>query len=130
MAQAALIIRSVVLSLIALTLVACSSTDGEEETGPAPLLDFEEERKFNKIWSSSVGDGQGGIFNRLNPAVDGDLIYVASAQGEIEAITVEAGKTVWDADLEQLLVGGVGVGENTIYVGTAAGEVVALTITY
>ncbi|MCP3907306.1 MAG: outer membrane protein assembly factor BamB [Oceanicoccus sp.] len=126
MAQAALIIRSVVLSLIALTLVACSSTDGEEETGPAPLLDFEEERKFNKVWSSSVGDGQGGIFNRLNPAVDGDLIYVASAQGEIEAITVEAGKTVWDADLEQLLVGGVGVGENTIYVGTAAGEVVAL----
>lgn len=126
MVQPALIFRSVVLSLISLTIVACSSIDSEEETGPAPLLDFEQERTFNKVWSTSVGDGQGGIFNRLNPTVDGDLIYVASAEGTIEAITLEKGKSVWDADLEQLLVGGVGVGDNAIFVGTATGEVVAL----
>ena len=126
MVQPALIFRSIVLSLISLTIVACSSIDSEEETGPAPLLDFEQERTFNKVWSTSVGDGQGGIFNRLNPTVDGDLIYVASAEGTIEAITLEKGKSVWDADLEQLLVGGVGVGDNAIFVGTATGEVVAL----
>ena len=126
MVQPALILRSVVLSLITLTIVACSSIDSEEETGPAPLLDFEQERTFNKVWSTSVGDGQGGIFNRLNPTVDGDLIYVASAEGTIEAITLEKGKSVWNADLEQLLVGGVGVGDNAIFVGTATGEVVAL----
>ena len=126
MVQPVLIFRSIVLSLITLTIVACSSIDSEEETGPAPLLDFEQERTFNKVWSTSVGDGQGGIFNRLNPTVDGDLIYVASAEGTIEAITLEKGKSVWNADLEQLLVGGVGVGDNAIFVGTATGEVVAL----
>lgn len=126
MVQPALMFRSIVLSLISLIIVACSSIDSEDETGPAPLLDFEQERTFNKVWSTSVGDGQGGIFNRLNPTVDGDLIYVASAEGTIEAITLEKGKSVWDADLEQLLVGGVGVGDNAIFVGTATGEVVAL----
>lgn len=126
MSQPALIVRNVALSLIAVVLTACSSIDGEEEKGPAPLLDFVQERTFNKVWSTSVGDGQGGIFNRLNPAVDGDLIYVASAEGVIEAIALKQGKSVWSTDLAQLLVGGVGVGDKAIFVGTADGEVVAL----
>jgi outer membrane protein assembly factor BamB len=112
--------------MLVLAVVGCSSNDAEEEKEPAELIDFEEERKFKKIWSNSVGDGQGGIFNNLKPAIDGDMIYVASAEGEIEAVTVAKGKTIWDADVEQLLVGGVGVGENILMVGSASGEVIVL----
>ncbi|MEE8057328.1 MAG: outer membrane protein assembly factor BamB [Pseudomonadales bacterium] len=121
-----LIKRGLGLSLLALVLSACSANDTEEEQGPAPLIDFEQERSFNKVWSSSVGDGQGEIFNRLNPAIDSELIYVASANGDVEAVTLDKGKTVWDVELDKLLVGGVGVGADLVLVGTAAGEVVAL----
>lgn len=106
-------------------LTGCSSND-EEEKGPAPLVDFEPERYFKKQWSNSVGDGQGEIYNRLKPAVYGDMVYAAAADGTIEAITLERGKTTWDTDLDQLLVGGVGVSADFVMVGTASGEVVVL----
>jgi len=40
-------------ALLAVTLLmaACGSFDGEEEQGPAPLLDFDIERKFVKVWA-------------------------------------------------------------------------------
>jgi outer membrane protein assembly factor BamB len=117
------------LLLLAAVVSGCSSNDAEEEQGPAELIDFEAERSFNKVWSTSVGDGQGGIFNRLKPAIDGDLIYVAAADGDVEAITLATGKTVWDAEVEQLLVGGVGVGDNMVLLGTVSGEVIALNKT-
>lgn len=126
MAKLKNMLKAIVPLLLAGFLVACSSTDGEEEQKPAPLIDFEEEQKFKRAWSNSIGDGQGGIYNRLKPVIDGELIYAASAEGEIEAVTIAKGKTVWDADLKRLLVGGVGVGDNILLVGSAAGEVIAL----
>ena len=120
------ILHGLVLCLLAFVVIGCSSNDGEEEQGPAPLIDFEPERKFNKVWSTSIGNGQGGIYNRLKPAIVGELIYVASADGDVEAVTVAKGRTVWDTELDTLLLGGVGVGDNLVMVGTAAGEVVAL----
>ena len=115
--------------LLAAFLVACSSNDAEEEQGPAPLIDFEAERIFNKEWSTSVGNGQGGIFNRLTPVVDGGIVYVASADGEIVAVNLEDGDELWDADVEGLLVGGVGVGDELLALGSAAGEVIAVSKT-
>lgn len=112
--------------LLALALAACSSTDGEEETGPAELIDFDAERKFKKVWSRSIGDGQGDIFNRLQPTVFDKTIYVAAANGEVEAIDWQSGDRIWDRDLDQLLVGGTGVGEQLVVVGSASGELIAL----
>ena len=121
------ILRGLVICLLAIVIIGCSSTDDEEETGPAPLIDFEEERKFNRVWRTSVGNGQGGIFNRLKPVIVGDVMYVASADGDVEAITVAKGKTLWDIGLDKLLVGGVGFGDGLVMVGTADGEVVVLS---
>jgi outer membrane protein assembly factor BamB len=118
-------ITHLILVLLALLAVGCSSFD-EEEEGPAELVDFEPERSFNKVWGTSVGDGQGGIYNRLTPAIDDGMIYVASAEGDIEAITLDKGKTEWDVELDRLLVGGVGLGKNVVMVGTATGQVVVL----
>jgi outer membrane protein assembly factor BamB len=126
MANLTRVFRGVTLLLFSTVIVGCASFDGDEELEPAELIDFEAERTFKKVWSNSVGDGQGGIFNRLTPAFDGDMIYGASAEGEIEAMSREKGKTRWDADVETLLVGGVGVGDNIILLGSAAGEVIAL----
>lgn len=126
MVKSNVIWRLAIYPLLVLALAACSSTDGEEETGPAPLIDFDAERKFNKVWSRSIGDGQGDIFNRLQATVVDKTIYVAAANGEVEAIDLQSGDRIWDQDLDQLLVGGTGAGEQLVVVGSASGELIAL----
>lgn len=112
---------------LALALLAgCSSNDLEEELEPAELVDFKPERYFKKVWSNSVGDGQGKIYNKLTPAIDNGMVYVAAADGTVEAISLERGKTQWDTDLDELIVGGVGVSNKLVMLGTAAGEIVVL----
>lgn len=118
--------RVVFVALLSLALLACSSNDTEEEKGPAPLVDFEKERVFKKVWSHSVGNGQGGIFNRLTPAIDGEHIYAASADGYVKAIMLNNSKKQWRVNLDRPLVGGVGVGEKALFVGAASGDVIAL----
>ncbi|WP_101756829.1 outer membrane protein assembly factor BamB [Oceanicoccus sp. KOV_DT_Chl] len=122
-------VQRLAVLLLACLMLACSSNDGEEEQGPAPLIEFEAERVFNKVWSQSLGDGQGGIFNRLTPAVENGVIYVAAADGELAAFSLDKGKELWDAEVEGFLVGGVGVGPSQLLLGTTAGEVVAVSKT-
>ncbi|MFA7552999.1 MAG: outer membrane protein assembly factor BamB [Spongiibacteraceae bacterium] len=119
------VVRATLLSVLTVTLMACSSTDTEDQE-PAPLIDFDQERSFDKVWSRSIGNGQGKNFNRLNPVVSGDMIYVAAANGEVEAVTLAKGKRTWKADVDKLLVGGVGVGDKVVLLGSADGEVIAL----
>lgn len=114
------------LLAVTLLMVACGSIDGEEEQGPAPLVDFDTERKFVKVWSTSVGDGQGYLYNRLTPVVDGETIYVAAADGQVDAISKSTGKTLWSNSVDKFVVGGIGVGENILLLGTVKGEVIAL----
>lgn len=119
--------RLLVWSALVLTvLTACSSNDLEEELEPAPLVDFKPERSFKKVWSNSVGNGQGKIYNNLKPAIDNGMVYAAAADGTVEAISLDRGKTQWDTDLDELIVGGVGVSNALVMVGTAAGEIVVL----
>ncbi|MBN4055533.1 outer membrane protein assembly factor BamB [bacterium AH-315-K03] len=112
--------------LVTLLTVGCSYFDEEDELGPAPLVEFESERSFNKVWSTSVGDGQGGVYNRLTPVIDDGIIYVASADGDVEAITLDTGKTVWDIELDRSIIGGIGLGNDVLMAGTASGHVVLL----
>ncbi len=121
-----LILRSLFIVGLGFVLSACSTFDGEEDEGPAPLVDFEAQQYFKRVWSTSIGDGQGGIFNRLEPMVDGNTIYAAGADGTVKALSLDEGDRQWRTNLDQLLVGGVGVGEKQVYVGASSGEVIAL----
>ena len=111
--------------LCSLLLAGCSSNDTEDQE-PAELVDFKPERYFDKVWSESVGDGQGGVYNNLKPAIYNGVVYAAAADGTVEAVTLDEGDDKWDVDLDEKLVGGVGVSSNYVMVGTATGEVVVL----
>lgn len=114
------------LFVMALSIVACSSND-DIENAPAELLDFDPEISLKTVWRTSVGNGQGKKYNRLQPAVFGDRIYVASADGVVAAYDTERGKRQWQVDLEERGVsGGVSVADGRVYVGTEDGELIAL----
>lgn len=102
------------------------SSDDDDPRQPAELQDISESVKVKKLWSTGVGNGQGKGFYKLKPAISGDIIYAAAADGEVLAVNRISGKKLWEVELEFSLSGGVGVYENTLLLGTSEGYVIKL----
>lgn len=124
--------RLPVLALAGLVLTGCSNLNplnwfgGDEVNPPAELTDFNERVSLRRDWSVNVGNGQGNIYNELVPAVDGDTIYAAGANGVVVAVDIESGDVRWRRRLDSTITGGVGAGSGLVLMGTRDAEVVAL----
>jgi len=91
-------IRWLLPLLLVLNLGACSTISGwfdyddeDDPTQPAVLVDFKQTVKIKKLWSHGVGDGQGDGFYKIQPAISGDIIYAAAADGELLAVNRNSG---------------------------------------
>lgn len=114
---------------LVLSLSACSTisgwfdSDDDDPRKPAELIDIDQSVKIKKLWSHGVGNGQGKGFYKIQPAMKGDVIYAASADGELLAVDRSSGKKLWDTELDIPLSGGVGVYEDTLLLGSNDGMV-------
>lgn len=117
--------RGTAALLLAVMVVACSSNDKKDQE-PAPLPDFKAERGFDKLWSHGIGNGNGKLYNRLTPAIHEEKIIAAAANGKIEAYERGNGRSLWNADIDQPICGGVGIGGGLVMVATEDGRVWAL----
>lgn len=118
-------VKRLVLLALASVLIACSSND-EKVLPPAELIDFKAEVTLKTLWSENVGNGQGDIYNRLQPVLSGGLIYAASNSGDVVALNKTNGRRVWSRDLDTALSGGVSVAEGRLFVAAVSGDVIAL----
>lgn len=116
--------RPLAVVLFSAVLAACSSTP--KSSDPAPLTDFTEIKQLKKVWSYSLGDGQGEAYYRIAPAIDGDEIFIASVDGGVAALNKKTGKKLWKKAHKLTISGGVGVASSQLYVGTADGQVAVL----
>lgn len=107
-------------------LVAGCGSSSKKELPPAELPKFEAEIQLRKVWSRSIGSGQGDNYSMLTPAVDGELIFAADVKGRVVAMDRTTGKVQWKKDLNVPVSGGVGAGHGLVLVGTLKGEVIAL----
>ena len=112
--------------LFGLAVLAGCGSSSKKELPPADLPDFTAELTLRKEWSRSIGAGQGDLFNRLTPAVDGERIFAADAKGLVQAMDRQTGKVLWKTKLKLPVSGGVGAGHGLVLVGTLKGEVIAL----
>jgi len=121
------IIKGSVLVFLVALLSACGILGGDEETEqPAELVNFDEEVNFRRLWSTSVGNGQGEKYNRLQPAIENGVIYVAANNGTVQALNLEDGRRIWQSRLAYFISGGVGLGDDYVYLGTEDASLIAL----
>lgn len=109
---------------------------------PLPLAQFASEANIRVLWRRNIGRGIGRKFIELSPVIEEGVIYAADAYGFVASIDHASGRFQWmsrigrprskgfmnvmDRSDPAFVTGGLGVGANMIYVGTARGEVVAL----
>ncbi|WP_371186686.1 outer membrane protein assembly factor BamB [Thalassotalea maritima] len=134
--------RLIGAALLASTLVACSSSDTDEEEASkvAQLTAIDNAFEPNVVWDESVGNGVEHYFSRLAPAVAYDKVFVSSRFGEAYAFDQQTGKTIWSVDLSDIddkrgffddavsarIAGGAVAGYDKVVWGSENGDVFAL----
>lgn len=109
-------------------LAGCASEEDTVIMAPVPVVNSEFTPSAE--WSTSIGDGVGHYFSKLNPEFAYGKVFIASRDGLVKALDPETGKEIWKADLEKevyaRLSGGLTAAYGQIFVGTENGEVISL----
>jgi outer membrane protein assembly factor BamB len=93
---------------------------------PAALTEFTAEVQIEKLWSSSTGVGTNEQTVKLAPAVHNQKIITADREGLVQAQHLATGDDIWEVETELKLSGGVGLGAETIILGSSNADVIAL----
>lgn len=111
---------------LALLIGGCGFWGGSDEIEPSPLVDFDAEKQVEQLWSTHAGSGPGEKYHQFVPAVGEQHVFAASQEGVLVAIDRQTGDQVWERELEETLLGGVGAGFGTLVVANDEGQVIAL----
>ena len=117
--------RTLAAGLAALLLVGCGSSS-KKELPPAELEKFTAEVQLDRAWKRNIGTGQGELYNKLQPTLDGLTLYAADANGRVLSMDRDTGKVNWQVKLKEPLSGAVGAGGGRVMLGTLNGEVITL----
>jgi outer membrane protein assembly factor BamB len=141
------VLRRLLVASLMLGLSACSWFDDDEEVNkdPFPLQSIKTEVSLQTLWSRRVGSTDEDKYQRFVPAIDGDRLYAVGSDGKVVALTLDKGKTIWEANVlsildsqrdtgffgssgssEELVSGGVGAGHDLVLLATNTGYLVAL----
>ena len=114
--------RLLTTSVLLLLISGCSTfqewfgSEEEDATAPVELERIDTKVKLKKQWSIKIGDGQGDGFYKITPTLVDGVLYVASSDGEVAAISAADGGRLWRVELERPLSGGVGYHLSLIHI--------------
>src|SRR5690625_5687832 len=91
------------------------------------LVDFEPSVKLQTVWRKNVGAGTGKGVVQLQPALDGDVIYVADAKGRVQALDRFSGARLWRGRTGDEITAGAGIRGRPVLFGTRPGAAGALS---
>jgi len=116
-----------IISAAALCVLAgCSSwnpfSSKSEKNVPAPLLEIKPTLSVKQLWSVQVGSSQNYVFS---PAIVGQQLYVAAADGTLLKIDAVTGRADWRINAGVRLTGGVGANIKTVVVAGDKGGLFA-----
>ena len=101
--------------------------DSDNAEPPAELVEFRQRLNVIELWSKNIGSGTDKQYLKLAPVISNQRLYIADADGRVEALDATNGKKVWSIDTDAPISGGPGFGENTVLLGTSEAETIALS---
>lgn len=93
---------------------------------PAELVQIRSTVTPRVVWQSTIGAADKSVFF---PALSGNTVWVAGANGQIAALTANTGAVTRRFDVGQRIASGVAASGTLVVVGTARGEVLAFDST-
>lgn len=134
--------RIAMLALVGVSLTGCASmkdwftsdkAKAKKASEPAELVKFDASIELRRLWSASVGKGEGRIGIAQAPVVADGVVYAAALEGGVHALDLNTGKSLWHWRPEKVkdkpalrLSGGPGVGGGLVVIGSLDGDVIAL----
>lgn len=115
-------LRLTLLGIAWATAVACSGSKPEQ---PAELVDIRQTLRVDQVWNAGLG-GEPKQRLGLDAAVDGGTVFIADPKGNVQALQLASGRSLWRKSLRAELGGGPGAGSGLVVVGSLNGEVIAL----
>ena len=127
--------KSLFISVFMFSLVGCSLFGKEEEivqVSPSPTVN--NQFSIQQVWRNSTA-GNTHIYSLLGPINYENAVYVASRSGQVKAVDLSNGHTIWDKNLSQstlfssktaLFSGGVSADDKYVYIGSERAVVYAL----
>lgn len=145
-----MLLRIVLLALLMVLMPGCSTVKGwfggnkVKPEQPAELAKLANPIGVKRLWSVKLGDGEGRLWLRLHPVLEGNRVFSVNDKGQVLALDGATGKRIWATTVVEVkgkrskwrfwhrkameagLTGGPGVGNGLVVVGGRNGEVVAL----
>ena len=124
--------RNIVAVGFCVLLQACTQIDdymlGKDNTPkPTPLADLKSKVTVVENWSVLMGKpSKASTYLKLKPAIKGNIIYAANANGMVQAVEKTTGHLVWSKQLSNGVISGPTVADGYIALGTARSNVVLL----
>ena len=94
---------------------------------PMALVPFANRIDLQRVWSVKVSGEVPRLRLGLDLAVDGERVFAASHNGEVEAFDLKSGRRLWSRKVKAPLAGGPAAGLGLVVVGSSKGEVIALS---
>jgi outer membrane protein assembly factor BamB len=110
--------------VMALGLAACG--DDKDLDPPAELVDIKATRDVKRLWNSGLGGDAERLRLALRPALQNDMVFAASHEGVVRALSAETGRVAWSVKTKLPLSAGPEVAEQVVIVGSSEGDIVAL----
>lgn len=117
-------VRTATLVLLG-AMVACSSAKKEDK--PAPLIPIKASFQAQRVWSVSLGAAAPKLRLGLAPGIAETSVYGANPRGDVVAVQLANGHSLWQRHLQLPLSAGPGVGAGLVLVGSSGGVLTALS---
>ncbi|HEY6640575.1 outer membrane protein assembly factor BamB [Povalibacter sp.] len=111
--------------LVALLGVAACDKDKDVDP-PAELTDIVAARNVDQLWSVGLGGDSKNLRLALRPVVAEGVVYAASHDGEVVALSAANGRRSWSVKTKLALAAGPEVGAGLVILGSSDGDVIAL----
>lgn len=124
--------QALVAITLSLLVVACSTRGGmpREDLPPPPKPSaYRADVGVKVAWKATVGKLPAQTGLALCPAVVGEQVFVANAEGRVAAFRVEDGTVSWQQDLQRPLSAGPSATDRLLVVGSRDGEAIGLDAT-